>query len=201
MTNQEKILRYLDGSLDSAEIEALKAEIEKSASVRKEYERLLHLNKKLKALSDIEAEPDYFINLLPRFRERINQKKKKSFVPAYAWGTVLTALIIITAVIFFREANDTFTLTEISAQLENSELESILTYYSNGNSYLIEDEETGSELFLSELFKGDENSIDEEALKSLSLRYEIDDVLEDVSDQEAELIVNEILNKNILASK
>jgi hypothetical protein len=200
MTNQEKIIRYLDGTLDSTDIEAVKAEIEKSTALRKEYERLLSLKKRLKKLSEVEADPDYFINLLPRFRERINQKKKKSFLPAYALGTVLTALIIFAAVVFLNDSDSTLNLIEISAQLEDNELESILVYYSNGNTYSIDDEEDGSELFLSELFNGDNNSIDMEALKTLSLKYAIDDVLEDVSDQEADLIVNEISNKNILMS-
>jgi hypothetical protein len=142
MINEEKIRKYLDGELSGQELKNFEEEFNRSSSLKKEiddYKRVLNL---FKNLENTKAEEEYFLNLLPHFRERFAAPKRLILKPSFAAGSI--AMILIAVFIFFIANNQKEVIKDKQMTLQNlnqDELNEYLTDYSDdiSASQLIED--------------------------------------------------------------
>jgi hypothetical protein len=142
MINEEKIRKYLDGELSGQELKNFEEEFNRSSSLKKEiddYKRVLNL---FKNLENTKAEEEYFLNLLPHFRERFAAPKRLILKPSFAAGSI--AMILIAVFIFFIANNQKEVIKDEQMTLQNlnqDELNEYLTDYSDdiSASQLIED--------------------------------------------------------------
>lgn len=115
MKTDDKIRKYLDGELIPEELSAFEKEMENSPELKMSIENFRSTIKSYRDISSSDLQKNYFNNIIPEFRKSIEKKSKKSFSPAYAFGSIFV-IIITAAIIFFmnkdgseiQESNDVF---------------------------------------------------------------------------------------------
>ena len=142
MINEEKIRKYLDGELSGQELKNFEEEFNRSSSLKKEIDDYKRVLNQFKNLENTKAEEEYFLNLLPHFRESFAAPKRLILKPSFAAGSI--AVILIAVFIFFIANNQKEVIKDEQMTLQNlnqDELNEYLTDYSDdiSASHLIED--------------------------------------------------------------
>lgn len=203
----DKIILYLDGQMTGEEKAAFEKELSESRELRDELKRLKDFNAGISGLKSISTEEEYFVQMIPRFRNKLGQKKKFSFFPgiAYIVPTATAVIIIMLFVTNKNVKNDILPLQNNIAtqQAVNTEivqdagslsdqfdfvhmsLEEVANSDSLLNSMLVHELELTPQS-LSEISAADNNTTD------------IQTLMQGVNEKEADAIYNEILHKKIL---
>ena len=96
MKTKDNIILYLDGQMNGEEKAAFEKELNESPELRDELKKMKDLNAGISELKNISADEEYFVQMIPKFRNKLGQKKKFSFFPGIAYSvTTATAVIII----------------------------------------------------------------------------------------------------------
>lgn len=186
MKNNDRIIRYLSGMMSPGESIEFENELKHSKTLPQEFlkfkEQLSGLNTKPER-----EEHQYFINLMPRVRERM-QKRKINFYSTFKYLVPACVLILVYIIIPFRSSSE---LEEQINDLSDSSQTELLNF--------IEDDEivlnNNDEVFESAI--SDQLTYDD--LNNLGAKYmNTEDLLENLSEEEADKIYNTILNTKIL---
>lgn len=94
----ERIIRYFDGELSSAEKEKLLSELETNSELRKEFEEISKVFDLKARMKNQKADKEYLGTIIPKFRERISSDKGSIILkPAF---TLFALFLIIAAALF-----------------------------------------------------------------------------------------------------
>lgn len=128
MKNDDKIRKYLEGELTSEELKKFEAEINYSPGLKKEIGSYKNTLNQFKRLKNIDVDDSYFVNILPRFRERFIKQKLSKLKPAFVLGSAVIFLISLLAVFLFKNdksiENENIVVEEISNEGIDSYLNS-----------------------------------------------------------------------------
>ncbi len=105
MKNKDKILKYLSGLMNKTESEQFLNEIEKSENLRKEYEKITGKLKCLELENENIFDESYFINLIPKVRNRLEEPSKSKLKPQTAYAITLILAILITSILLINKFN------------------------------------------------------------------------------------------------
>jgi hypothetical protein len=105
MNDKEKILKYLSNLLSENEKEKFEKEISESTELRAEIEKIKNNLNKIKSLGNVDLDTSYFNNLLPKVRERIEQKSKKKAINPLLLMPTTAALIVVLFTFLFPADN------------------------------------------------------------------------------------------------
>jgi hypothetical protein len=194
MKTEERIIKYLDNQLSGEERINFEKELESSEELKEDFRKYFNIEKNINDLKSVKLNPEYVDSILPQFQNRIHSRKKESIRKslAYAFGVMLMFLIGIAVLrIFFNNQKNPNDLEEFTQSLnENQKVE------------LLENLNCGEELYklipeneLADLI-GKDLQINNEVAKAYDIGY--NEIIDGLSQKEAEVIYNEILNRNIL---
>lgn len=205
MKTSDKIILYLDGQMNAEENAAFEKELNSSQQLRDELRLLTNFNSGIKELKNVPVEEDYFVQMIPKFRDRFERKKKFRLFPGITYSiTTATAVFIVMFFIMNKSTkNDNVAVQNNAAKIVNIEpfqdaaalseqfdlvgmnREEAAGYDTLLNSMLIR--ELGlTPQSLSEISASDNNTTD------------IQTILQGVDEKEADAIYKEILHKKIL---
>src|SRR5664279_4317274 len=81
------ILRYVEGDMDDKERALFETELRNSIPLQRELSRCRSVYNEFSAYKNVNANDDYFGNMVPAFRSKLPAKIKRSFLPNIAWGS------------------------------------------------------------------------------------------------------------------
>lgn len=98
MEKKNRIYEYLDGRQGKAASDNFELELKQDDILYKDYLKVKESLGTLKSISEIEPDTDYFVNVVPRFREKVAAKQNRTVFPLFAKfasGLVLTAAAVV----------------------------------------------------------------------------------------------------------
>jgi hypothetical protein len=129
MKNDDKIRKYLEGELTSEELKKFEAEINYSPGLKKEIDSYKNTLNQFKRLKNIDVDDSYFVNILPRFRERFIKQKLPKSRPAFVLGSAVVLLISLLAVFLFKNDKSIENENIVVEEISNEGIDSYLNSY------------------------------------------------------------------------
>ncbi len=196
MSNDEKIIKYINNELTQEEKISFEDELNKSTQLKKEYEQYEKIAEQIKLSKSVRLNQDYLNTILYEFHKK--NKRSKSVVDkaklGYAFGILLA--FFVSAIIFnnvFWQTSEKVSLQEFTASLnENQKIELLENINGDIEDYVLL---AGSvdEMELADLLQSG-LSTNNEIAEVYDIGYT--ELVGDLSPIEAEKIYNEILSIN-----
>lgn len=191
-SNNEQLIKYLCGEMLPDEKTAFEELLKKSPRIMQQkinYEKLLV---EMKAAGNPPVNEDYFTAIIPAFRTRLDKDKKRKRKLTWVYSLSSgTAAVIILMILFifpsrtevnFGEVINEMNQSELTALINDMEIDIITGESDQGNGI--------NDAYINELsLNTDESLIDD--------LFTFNELYNSVSDTEAEIIYNEMINKDI----
>ncbi len=203
MKNKDKIILFLDGQMDENDRTLFEKEMASDPELKNEMIKFNEFMNNINSLKGISTDPDYFINIVPAFREKLGKKKKFNLLPKLAAGlTTISAVVLLLVItmnhpdkntVNFASVNNvdsvidnyTFNYSPLQDQFDLNSLNS--HDYSNLDSLVTV--MLSNELNLSSQSLGD--------LTTANGTTDLQSMLQGINNQEADQIYNKLLHKRI----
>jgi len=171
--------------------------LSKSSELSNQFQHYKNVLQSLKVNEQRFTNEDYFINLVPKFRETILVNKKSFKIKtAFALTVVASAAIVL---LFFNpfQTSENNSADKIISTLNETEAVEILDYYSNGLSTINNEQLNGySDSLFSNLIYSELNLEETDINRVVSAEeISIENIYSEIKPEEADIIYNEILNK------
>lgn len=196
MKIDKRIILYLDNQMSDLERKDFEIELSKSDELLKQMESYRSALKGLKVDKQNPTEEDYFVNLVPKFRQNLSTRKKPFKIKtAFAFSVAASILIIFMLVFKPFTSSENNSLDKIISTLDENEAAQIFDYYSDNISAISADQLNGSSdsLFTDLIFS--ELNFEESDLNKLvsSDGVNIESIYSELKTDEADLIYSKIL--------
>lgn len=197
MKIDKRIILYLDNQMNDEERKSFEDELSKSSELSNQFQHYKNVLQSLKVNEQRFTNEDYFINLVPKFRETILVNKKSFKIKtAFALTVVASAAIVL---LFFNpfQTSENNSADKIISTLNETEAVEILDYYSNGLSTINNEQLNGySDSLFSDLIYSELNLEETDINRVVSAEeISIENIYSEIKPEEADIIYNEILNK------
>ena len=197
MKIDKRIILYLDNQMNDEERKSFEDELSKSSELSNQFQHYKNVLQSLKVNEQRFTNEDYFINLVPKFRETILVNKKSFKIKtAFALTAVASATIVL---LFFNpfQTSENNPADKIISTLNETEAVEILDYYSNGLSTINNEQLNGySDSLFSDLIYSELNLEETDINRVVSAEeISIENIYSEIKPEEADIIYNEILNK------
>jgi hypothetical protein len=202
-----KIILYLDGQMSPEEKISFEKEISGSQILRDELKTVMEFKSGINGLKNIVSDDDYFVQMIPKFRNKLGQKKKFSFMPGIAYSaTTATAVILIMLFVTNKSVKNQGPPVQnaiVNHQYTNAELQQETSSLSDQYGFvnMSREEVAVSDSLLNSMLI-DELNLTPQSLSEISAvdnnTTDIKTILQGVNEQEADAIYKEILHKKIL---
>ncbi len=194
MNRDEQIRRYLDGELTGEELRNFEVEINNSPELKNLVDSYFNTLNQFKKFENVKVEGSYFVNIIPRFREKSENKKQFRFKPVFAYGSISIVIISVLLIFLFNKNYDITNKNMTINQISREEL----------NSYLNSNPQDNNELQLTKNIPEEYDSVfNSMVLTELNVDNNAKKYLVDISDNEFNNILDEISNddaENIYSS-
>ncbi len=197
MKIDKRIILYIDNQMIDEERKSFEDELSKSSELSNQFQHYKNVLQSLKVNEQKFTNEDYFINLVPKFRETILVNKKSFKIKtAFALTVVASAAIVL---LFFNpfQTFENNSVDKIISTLNETEAVEILDYYSNGLSTINNEQLNGySDSLFSDLIYSELNLEETDINRVVSAEeISIENIYSEIKPEEADIIYNEILNK------
>jgi len=196
MTNDERIIKYLENDLSSEERINFESDLKHSSELKEEYEKYLRVNNRVKELKGVKLNQAYLDSIVPEFRNNINIQKPVSIKRnlGYAFGAII-AMIISIAIFnnIMLENKDLNSVEEFTESLNQDQKFELLQSLNGSTEEYDLISENLDDVELTSLIQSELN-INNEIAEVYDIGY--NELVEDLSKKEADKIYQEILNKN-----
>jgi hypothetical protein len=185
-----RIHKYLDGQLTEKEKAEFEIELENSSELRNELNKAKDLLFKLKSMSEVKSDSSYFGNILPEFRNKANKGKRLN--PAFVFG--LSSIIVFIVLFYLFSDKTDKDIIKITNELSDEEFTETINQFYDEYTFtdLDIDNEAYDSLMNSVLY--DELNISYYS-ENLASQFDPSESFEELSEEEAEIIYKEIINK------
>lgn len=195
----EKLIKYFAGEMNPSEKEEFEETINESPSLQEEFVKYSNFFSNINETKNPEVEENYFINLIPEFRNKLGQRRGKKYHPVFSFTTAVLAVIIIFLFIpnnekIVEEGNnivDNYSTSEITNFLDINSEQPVVTnlQVDVGADYdsLLDD------IIFKELNINEKNLVAAEMID----RLDYNTILQSVNQEEASVIYKELKNKKI----
>ena len=206
MKMNNKIILYLDGQMNGEEKAAFEKELDGSQALSNELKRLKEFNTGISELKNIPAQEDYFVQMIPKFRSKHEQKRKFSLFPGIAYSvTTATAVIIVMLFVMnknvkneaqpFQNNEETQQVVNIEPTLDAGSLSDQFGFIDMSREEIANSDSLLNYMLVRELDLTPQSLSD---ISPADNTTDIQTILQGVNDKEADAIYNEILHKKIL---
>ena len=200
MNKDEQIRRYLDGELTGVELISFEAEVNNSPELKNLVDSYRNTLNQFKKIENVNVEESYFVNIIPRFRERNERRKQFRFKPVFTYGSISLVIVSVLLIFLFNQnynvINGNITINQISRE----ELNSYLNANSQDNSDLqltnnipAEYDSVFNAIVLNELTVNDNSG---RAIVDIS-DNDFNNILDEISNDDAENIYSSLISKKI----
>ena len=194
MKTEQRIIKYLDNELTAEEKSAFEKEMESSVKLREDFQRFVSVKEEIEKLKDSKLNPDYLDSILPEFHNRVQTGKKEAIRKSlsYVFGVMLIFIISIAVLrIFFTNHSDLNNIEEFTESLDENQKVELLEKLNSGP-------EVYYSMFESEIVNLLESDlvINNKVAEAYDIGYK--EIIVNLSDNEIEIVYQEILNKNFL---
>ena len=192
----EKLVKYFAGEMSSSEKEEFEKIINSSPSLQDEAARYHKFFSGIAETSKPEADESYFINLIPSFRDKLAQGKKKKYRPVISFATA--ALTVIILFLFIPHSGQVIHNENPTVNYSSSDISDYLMI--NSEQPLVANLPTDVEvnydslldgMIYDELSNGDQNLAGSELVDKLDYNT----LLESVNQNDASAIYEQLKNK------
>lgn len=194
MKNEKRIIKYLDDEFTTEEKVAFEKEMESSKELKLEFQKYVSVKEEIEKLKGSRLKADYIDSVLPVFYNRMRSGKKETIRKSlsYAFGVMLLFIIGIAVLrIFFNNQNDFKNIEEFTQALnENQKIELLENLNGSSEVYNLIPEKEIVGLLEADL------EINSEVAEAYDIGYK--EIIGNLSDNELEIVYQEILNKNFL---
>lgn len=202
MKTIDKIILYIDGQMDPAEKLLFEEKLKNSAQLRKELEKYKSLLNELKDLNEVKIDENYFIRIVPNFREKLKKKNRSKFSPEFALGlSALTALLIVLILVINKPVVFNKPGTSLlTGQITPNELFEAIKMYGNqiNIEYPPQSESAHYDSVLDTLILNELEGADESKNYIQSyVNIGLNNIIQNMNEKEADQIYKELLNKRI----
>lgn len=196
MKIEERIIRYFDNQMDELEKKKFEEDLKNSPSLNMQVEYYKNVLQKLKIKDESLTEEDYFINLVPRFREKLSAQKHSRPTLKIAYSLSAVVLIMMIALFYFNpfKTKDNLTLENLISSFDEQEKLHILKYYESDTELTENSNEYSTEylydMFLKEINLQDSDIAKMDAYGNLSM----EEIITHLQENEVDAIYDKILN-------
>jgi hypothetical protein len=196
MKIDKRIILYLDNQMNDEERKSFEGELNKSSELSNQLHYYKNALQSLKVNEQKFTSSDYFVNLVPKFRETISVNKKQLKIKtAFALTAVAAAIVLL----FFNpfKTSENNSVDKIISALNETEAAEILDYYSDGLSSLNNEQLNGySDSLFSDMIYSELNIQETDINRVVSAEeITIENIYSEIKPEEADVIYKEILNK------
>jgi hypothetical protein len=199
MNNDDLIILYLDNQMTDKEKIEFEELLKNSPDLKERFLKISSSLDIVKSTSNPEYEEYYFNNILPEFRRRAGQKEKsgRSFMPRFAAAVSGIGVVALLLFIFVFNSNINNNINGLN-ELDFAELENIFSSYPLSDQISSYYGITGGEI--SERI---DSLITQNYLLagSAGIYLEYNSVLRSISDEDADLIYSQLINKDIISGE
>jgi len=198
MSNDDKIIKYINNELVPEEEIAFEAELNESSQLKKEYEQYEKIAQQIRAAKSARLNQDYLNTILYEFYTKNKTEASKSLFYKAKFGYAFAILIafFISVIIFnnvFWQKSEKVSLQEFTQSLnENQKIELLESINGDIDDYILLAGNDG-EVELTDLLQSD-LSTNNEIAEVYDISYT--ELVGELSPSEAKMIYNEILSKN-----
>jgi hypothetical protein len=199
---KEIIIKYLDRQLSDSERREFEILLETDKELSVEFENYKKVNQLFSDTHNPVLNNDYFNNIIPEFRKKLEKKDNTAFYRKY--GMAFTALFLMLTSFFIGEklfVNQNLVNENVQSIVEDfseDELNQLADYFSSGNHGLISDSEGIGLLNETELsLETITSNISSEEKISIIAEYNLNEVYSYLDSDLLEAAYNEILSKRI----
>ncbi|MCU0413744.1 MAG: hypothetical protein MUE91_04965 [Ignavibacteriaceae bacterium] len=196
MTTDERIIKYIDNELSQKDRTAFEMELNDSAELREVLEKYLRVKRETGNLKELKLNPLYLNSIIPEFRKKLDSPKSLSIKKNLGYATGIMLIFILSIAIlknFFIGESESADLKEFTQSLNENERIELLENLSDDSEVYNLISENISESQLSNLFSAN-LEINNKVAEAYNIEYY--EIVDDLSEDEIELIYNEILNTN-----
>jgi hypothetical protein len=201
MKTVEKIYLYLEGELTPEEKTSFEKELDNSPELQKELKLYQDFISDVKETKDLQLRSNYFDNVVPEFREKLETKERKLYYPKIAYA--LPAFIILFLVLFF------LFNTQNKKDISNKKVLTSNNINANGLYEIMDysiDELIPSDLSTSDGVKYN-SELDDMIQKELNISsdstkflvadkiLDYNSIIDNISSKDADIVYDDILNK------
>ena len=192
-SKNDLILKYIEGSLTGDEKTRFETELNNSPSLQKELSRYRNVYNEFSGYKEIPTDDDYFRNMVPRFRSKLPGKLKRFPMQKVAFVTFASIIVVM---FMFLLLNRNTPAPNITENLNEHELTELWDKFSSdvSTSEISSDvsvDSTVNALYLSEIYI----TPDIDAYYFADRRSDVNTLIRDINDEEADNIYKEIINK------
>jgi hypothetical protein len=196
MTTDERIIKYIDNELSQKDRTAFEMELNDSAELREVLEKYLRVKRETGNLKELKLNPLYLNSIIPEFRKKLDSPKSLSIKKNLGYATGIMLIFILSIAIlknFFIGESESADLKEFTQSLNENERIELLENLSDDSEVYNLISENVSESQLNNLFSAN-LEINNKVAEAYNIEYY--EIVDDLSEDEIELIYNEILNTN-----
>lgn len=208
MKTEDKIILYLDNQLSAEDRAMFEKELDNSQQLRTELENYKKFLKDINSVKDITAGNDYFAEMIPKFRGRLELKQRMRFLPKLAYGT--TAIAVVLAVLFLlvnKNVNNKESIV-FNKSLQSNKSTQIEKIESTSDMNILSDQFNIGELSQSDIIYSN-SVLDSLLYEELNLspqnlndftfenNQDLNTIVQGINEKEANDIYNQLLHKKI----
>lgn len=191
--NEEIVIRYLSGDLSGIELETFELNLSSSDDLKKMVNDYSLVFNSVSEQKSIKTNYFYFENILPRFYNRkksnINAVNSRNIVYAS-----VVAIFLLVGYFFFSgdEVGNINDIEIITQEISPDQIREIIDDYS-----LVDNSNLNS-IGLNSIIDEQLNSFYNNSAEKISMKLEVDDLTNQLTEAEIEKIYSELINKKIL---
>ncbi len=202
MKAEERIILYLDNQMSDEERNSFEKELENSPQLQSRLEKYRKLLGEISTSKNLEADKEYFAEMIPKFRGRLELKQRMRFMPKLAFGMTTLAAVLVVLFFALNRSNNykSIVLKKTAAQSTNyngsSDLNILSDQYNLGTLSAAEITYSNSVLD-SLLYK--ELNLTPQSLNGYTFdnNQDLNTVVQGINQKEADEIYDQLLHKKI----
>lgn len=196
MKIDKRIILYLDNQMNEEEKSSFEKELHTSRELSQQLEQVKSAFGNLRINENEFSNEDYFVNLVPKFREQLPKiRYKTKFKPAIVYSSIAAVIGVMFLVFSLFKTNE-LSIDKVLSDLNELESVELFQYYSgNFTSDQLDKLNGETDSLFSDMIY-DELNFEEADIHNLIFANSInvENVVADLKTEEAEAIYNEILN-------
>jgi hypothetical protein len=192
-SKNDLILKYIDGNMDEKERIRFETELKNSITLQQEVSSYRNVYNEFSTYNQIHADNDYFSNMVPRFRSKLPGKLKRFPLRQVAFASMASLIVVMFLFLVLRRSDQ---VPNIANSLNEHELTNLVDRFSSDILPFeffsdVTIDSTISALYLTELNITPET----ESYYFADRKTDVNTIVQDINDEEADNIYNEIINK------
>jgi hypothetical protein len=203
MIKDDRIILYLDGQLSEKNKLEFENELKENNDLKSQLESYKNFLASINSIKDIELDKIYFSNNIPRFREKLEKKKKFVLLPklSIVFSTVVAVFLVVFLVLNNRTETSNVSLSNLIKGANQNDIQQVMDSYADNqnlrdalNTSSITD--TGTSLVINQSLLNELHLSQDEVEKYLnSQNIDYNNLMSGLGDNEIKTLYNELNSK------